>query len=50
MIAAIILGVGVVVELAAILRAPMSYQDQSGFHIGVPASEDEDGLPSGNPS
>ena len=41
-IAAIIMSVGVIVELGAILRAPMGYQDQTGFHVGIPDADDEE--------
>ena len=41
-IAALVIGTGVLLELCAVIRAPMGYQDESGFHIGVEHSDCED--------
>ena len=34
-IAAILFGAGIILVLDAIIRAPIGYQDETGFHIGV---------------
>ncbi|HWF19395.1 MAG TPA: hypothetical protein VG754_09005 [Verrucomicrobiae bacterium] len=49
-IAAIIVGAGVFVELLAILKAPLGYQDDTGFHVGASGAENEEGQPWLNPS
>jgi hypothetical protein len=33
-IAALMLGVGVVIEFCAVILAPFGYQDETGFHVG----------------
>jgi hypothetical protein len=43
-IAAIIVGAGVIVELCAIMKAPFGYQDDSGFHVGAPRAKREESL------
>ncbi len=42
-IAALILGFGVITELFAVAKAPVGYQDETGFHIGASRAEDDDG-------
>jgi hypothetical protein len=49
-IAALIIGAGVVVELFAIMKAPVGYQDDRGFHVGAKSAEDEEGRLWLNPS
>lgn len=39
-IAAIVMGTGVILILGAALRAPLGYQDESGFHLGVKQNAD----------
>ncbi len=34
-------------ELCAVIRAPIGYQDESGFHIGVENAECKAGQPRG---
>lgn len=41
-IAAVMVGVGVVMELFAVMGAPLGYQDESGFHVGSKRSGDEE--------
>ena len=38
-IAAIIFGAGVVMVLDAVIRAPIGYQDENGFHLGAQGPE-----------
>jgi hypothetical protein len=33
-IAAIMIGAGMVLVLGAVMRAPVGYQDETGFHMG----------------
>lgn len=49
-VAAFIIAAGVIVEVCAMLRAPMGYQDETGFHAGAPGTENEDGRLWLNPS
>ncbi len=42
-IAALVIGAGVILELCAVIRAPVGYQDEAGFHIGVESAESESG-------
>jgi hypothetical protein len=39
---AIMLGAGIVTEILAVLKAPLGYQDDKGFHVGSEHSCDED--------
>jgi len=41
MIAAIMFGAGVMVEFYALLRAPLGYQDENGFHAMAEDSAEE---------
>lgn len=41
--ALIIVGVAIIAEMCAVMRAPVGYQDETGFHIGAPYAEDEAG-------
>jgi hypothetical protein len=34
MIAAIMVGVGLIAEICAVIKAPIGYQDETGFHAG----------------
>jgi hypothetical protein len=38
MIAVIIVGAGLIVEIGAMLSAPLGYQDETGFHTGAKKS------------
>jgi hypothetical protein len=49
-IAALIVGAGVILELCAVLKAPLGYQDETGFHIGSKGAESEEGRRWLNPS
>jgi len=49
-LAAFIIAAGLIVELCAMLSAPVGYQDESGFHAGAKRSENEDGRLWLNPS
>ncbi len=40
-IAAIAFGAGIVLVVDAIIRAPLGYQDEAGFHIGVKNGADK---------
>ena len=35
MIAALLIGAGLIIELCVVFTAPLGYQDESGFHIGA---------------
>lgn len=41
-IAAIIVGAGVILELCAVIGAPLGYQDETGFHVGSEGADNED--------
>jgi hypothetical protein len=41
---------GVTLELFAAARAPLGYQDDRGFHLGVEQQETAEDLQTGNPS
>jgi len=41
---------GVTVELIAAARAPLGYQDERGFHLGVETGQKPEDFQSGNPS
>ena len=49
-ITALIMGAGVIMELCAVMRAPLGYQDETGFHIGAKNADDEEGRLWQNPS
>lgn len=49
-IAGLIIAAGVIVEVCAILRAPVGYQDETGFHAGAKNTEDDEGRLWLNPS
>ena len=40
--AAIIFAAGILTEFLAVMRAPLGYQDDNGFHVGSERSEDND--------
>jgi hypothetical protein len=40
-IAAIVVGIGIVMEACALMSAPLGYQDDSGFHIGPETRKDD---------
>lgn len=42
-VAALIVGVAIIAELCAVMRVPLGYQDETGFHVGVPCAEEEAG-------
>lgn len=44
-IAVFLIGAGVVLEICAVISAPMGYQDETGFHLGVERSKRRDGQP-----
>jgi hypothetical protein len=50
MVAAIILGTGLAVEFYAILRAPLGYQDDKGFHVVAESIQEKESRPCANPS
>jgi hypothetical protein len=50
LIAAIIFGAGVLIELYAVLLAPMGYQDERGFHAMADRGDDESRTGAQNPS
>jgi hypothetical protein len=41
---------GLSIELFAAARAPMGYQDESGFHLGAEPRDRGEDFQSGNPS
>jgi hypothetical protein len=41
---------GVTLELFAASRAPLGYQDDTGFHLGVEPAKTMDDFSEGNPS
>jgi hypothetical protein len=45
-----LLAAGVVTELCAVLMAPLGYENEKGFHRGLPGSEDADAGQPANPS
>jgi hypothetical protein len=49
-IAALMLGAGVVIELCAVVMAPFGYQDETGFHIGTERTGSNKVRPQTNPS
>jgi|GEM_PF-1376984 hypothetical protein len=49
-IAGIMLAIGIVLDLFAVAMAPLGYQDETGFHIGTPKAEAEEGWAWANPS
>ena len=49
MIAAIVLGAGLMVEIYAVLLAPMGYQDTNGFHAVTDGADDGAGSRVKNP-
>jgi hypothetical protein len=32
---ALMIGAGIIIEICAVVTAPLGYQDERGFHIGV---------------
>jgi hypothetical protein len=48
-IAALVIGVGIIMEICAVVGAPVGYQDDAGFHIGVENAECKDGRREVNP-
>ncbi len=38
-IAVIVVGAGLITELIAVIRAPVGYQDETGFHCGLESTE-----------
>jgi hypothetical protein len=45
LVAAIVIGAGVIMEFLAMIQAPIGYQDETGFHIGAKRADAErDGL------
>lgn len=50
MIAAIIFVAGVLIELYAVLLAPLGYQDERGFHVVADRSDDKGRAGAENPS
>lgn len=50
MMAAILVGTGIVVELCAVMLAPMGYQDENGFHKLPNGHNDETHAGAQNPS
>jgi len=41
LVAALVVGAGVIVEVCSILKAPIGYQDETGFHIGTCSADRE---------
>jgi hypothetical protein len=50
LVAAFIVGAGIIIELCAVIMAPLGYQDEAGFHAGPERVSDEDTRLWGNPS
>jgi hypothetical protein len=45
LVTAIIIGAGVVMEFVAMMRVPLGYQDETGFHVGDKRADfEQDGL------
>ena len=40
-IAALIMGAGVIMEFCTVLKAPIGYQDETGFHVGAENADNE---------
>jgi hypothetical protein len=49
-IAALMIGAGIIMELCAVMAAPLGYQDETGFHIGVQGGTSEDSRQGVNPN
>jgi len=49
LIAAALLGIGLVVEVFCILRAPIGYQDETGFHELTANRNGEETVPNPSP-
>jgi hypothetical protein len=49
-IAALMLGVGVIAELWAVMTAPLGYQDETGFHVEGKSGEAGNDYARVNPS
>jgi hypothetical protein len=45
-----VLAAGIILELCAVITAPLGYQDDTGFHAGVEHEDEEDGWYWANPS
>ena len=45
-----VLVAGIILELCAVIAAPLGYQDERGFHVGVEHEDEEDGWYLANPS
>jgi hypothetical protein len=50
LILGMLLAAGVVTELCAVLMAPLGYENEKGFHRGLPGSEEADAGQPANPS
>ena len=48
--AALMIGAGIIVELCAVMAAPLGYQDETGFHIGAEGGTSDDSQPRVNPN
>jgi hypothetical protein len=49
-VAAFMIGAGVIMELCAVVGAPVGYQDENGFHQGTKCGEKDDSGFGMNPS
>jgi hypothetical protein len=45
-----LLAAGVATELCAVLMAPLGYENEKGFHQGLPGAEEADAGQPANPS
>ncbi len=48
--AALMIGAGIIMELCAVMAAPLGYQDETGFHIGAEDGKSDDSQPRANPN
>jgi hypothetical protein len=49
-IAGTVMLAGILLELCAVITAPLGYQDETGFHAGAEHGDEEDGWPALNAS
>ena len=49
-IAATMVVLGSVLDVFAVLLAPIGYEDETGFHVGTPKVAEKDGMAWSNPS
>jgi hypothetical protein len=44
-IVALMICAGIIIELCAVMAAPLGYQDETGFHIGAEGGKGDDSRP-----